>query len=295
MTSIGYDAVAAELGGRLVSRRRLEGGVSASVEALELEAAEGGRRRVVIRMLDADGSAGLDGAGVETEAALLGALRRAGVAVPGVLAVDVTRTRLPGVFLVMDFVDGTIDLPPHGPAALGAFAADLHALDAAAFDHLALPRRVDPVPELLGWLPGAPSYDTLRDRLRAAPPRLPDAPVVLLHGDLWPGNVLWRDGRIAAVLDWEDAALGHPEVDLATARLELRWARDAAAADAFTAAYAARRGAPDSERLTAWTLYVCAAVLEFMGRWGLPAAQEARQRALAEDLLARTAAQWLRG
>ncbi|MCB9539696.1 MAG: phosphotransferase [Myxococcales bacterium] len=259
MTSTGYDAVAAQLGGRLIGRRRLEGGVSASVEALTIEAPDGARRQVVVRMLDADGRAGLDGRGVQAEAALLAALRSAGVAVPAVLAVDVTRTRLPGMFLAMEFVAGTTDLPPDGPSQMAAFAARLHGLDAARFADVGLPARVDPVPELLSWLPRTPAFAPLRARLRAAPPRFPDAPTALLHGDLWPGNVLWRDGRIAAVLDWEDAALGHPEADLATARLELIWARGPRAADAFTAAYAARRGPPDAERLALWTLYVCKA------------------------------------
>src|SRR5438067_5191571 len=25
---------------------------------------------------------------------------------------------------------------------------------------------------------------------------------VLLHGDFWPGDTLWRDGRLVAVIDW---------------------------------------------------------------------------------------------
>ena len=26
---------------------------------------------------------------------------------------------------------------------------------------------------------------------------------MLLHGYLWPGNLLWQDGRLVAVVDWE--------------------------------------------------------------------------------------------
>jgi aminoglycoside phosphotransferase (APT) family kinase protein len=33
--------------------------------------------------------------------------------------------------------------------------------------------------------------------------------------------VLWRDGRIVAVIDWEDAQVGDPLADLANTRLEL--------------------------------------------------------------------------
>jgi aminoglycoside phosphotransferase (APT) family kinase protein len=35
----------------------------------------------------------------------------------------------------------------------------------------------------------------------------------LLHGDYWPDNTLWRDGRLVCVIDWEDAALGDPLAD----------------------------------------------------------------------------------
>ncbi len=44
---------------------------------------------------------------------------------------------------------------------------------------------------------------------------------MLLHGDLWPGNVLWQDGRLVAVVDWEDGAVGAPLIDVASARGDL--------------------------------------------------------------------------
>ncbi len=31
---------------------------------------------------------------------------------------------------------------------------------------------------------------------------------VLLHGDFWPGNTLWRNGSLLAVIDWEQPAAG---------------------------------------------------------------------------------------
>lgn len=35
---------------------------------------------------------------------------------------------------------------------------------------------------------------------------------------------MWRDGQLAAVIDWEDAQLGDPLADVANARLEILWA-----------------------------------------------------------------------
>lgn len=67
--------------------------------------------------------------------------------------------------------------------------------------------------------------------------RLPtwDGPPTWLHGDLTPGNVLVRDGRLSAVIDWSCAGAGDPTVDLevawnllpATAREVYRAALDA--------------------------------------------------------------------
>jgi hypothetical protein len=62
---------------------------------------------------------------------------------------------------------------------------------------------------------------------------------VLLHGDFWPGNTLWRDGRLVAVIDWEDAAVGDPLADVANARVELLWALGLEAMDDFTRRYEA--------------------------------------------------------
>ena len=49
--------------------------------------------------------------------------------------------------------------------------------------------------------------------------RLPvwEGPPTWLHGDLTPGNVLVRDGRLSAVIDWSCAGAGDPTVDLEVA------------------------------------------------------------------------------
>lgn len=42
-----------------------------------------------------------------------------------------------------------------------------------------------------------------------------DCPPTWLHGDLHPRNVLMRDGKISAVIDWGDMCAGDPATDLA--------------------------------------------------------------------------------
>jgi len=51
-----------------------------------------------------------------------------------------------------------------------------------------------------------------------------DGPVVLVQGDTGPGNFMYRDGRVVAVVDWELAHLGDPMDDIAW--LALRSSQD---------------------------------------------------------------------
>ncbi|MFC7590833.1 phosphotransferase enzyme family protein [Nonomuraea antimicrobica] len=72
-----------------------------------------------------------------------------------------------------------------------------------------------------------------------------------LHGDFYTGNVLARDGRLVAVLDWDEALVGPPELELAAAALE--WGDDVKGQrEEFVAAYhdaGGTAGLLDSEAL----------------------------------------------
>jgi aminoglycoside phosphotransferase (APT) family kinase protein len=75
----------------------------------------------------------------------------------------------------------------------------------------------------------------------------------LLHGDFWAGNLLWRDDRIVAVIDWEEAAVGDPLTDVATTRLDLLWAFGRRSMAAFTDHYLSLT-ALDPAGLALWDL-----------------------------------------
>jgi aminoglycoside phosphotransferase (APT) family kinase protein len=147
-----------------------------------------------------------------------------------------------------------------------------------------LPLRVDPLPELFDYLPSSADGQTLREALSHAGDSAYGGPRALLHGDFWPGNLLWRDGRLVAILDWEDAALGDPACDVAGCRLELLWKYGSITVARFTERYARRRPI-DARRLAWWEVFVAAAGARFMGEWGLPPEQEARMRAQAEQVV----------
>ncbi len=131
-----------------------------------------------------------------------------------------------------------------------------------------------------GFLPQAAEWQTLRDYFaKPGPGPFAGAPV-LLHGDFWPQNLIWRDARIVAILDLEDAALGDPLSDLACALLELKYLFDDARVDRFYAAYR-RHASVDPLRLAQWQIYVASAAQHYMGAWGLEPSREAHMRQTA--------------
>ena len=81
------------------------------------------------------------------------------------------------------------------------------------------------MPELDGW--------GVLDKLRGQD----DAPPVLLHRDYHPVNLLWGQARVSGVVDWINACMGPPGVDVAHCRLNLALMYGMAAADAYLAAY----------------------------------------------------------
>jgi aminoglycoside phosphotransferase (APT) family kinase protein len=81
---------------------------------------------------------------------------------------------------------------------------------------------------------------------------------VLLHGDYWPGNTLWKDGRLVAIIDWEDASVGDPLEDVANSRLEMLWAYGVEVMQDFTEQYKRAVRGIDFTNLPFWDL--CAAL-----------------------------------
>ncbi len=114
--------------------------------------------------------------------------------------------------------------PPTDIAALIEAAAPTDADDALAITG----KRLIPLSrawqlrlvEYLRTLPFVP--DDLLDAVVERLPELVPEPTALLHGDLTPGNVIVRDGRIRALLDWEWAWFGPVSAE---STLPIWWAR----------------------------------------------------------------------
>ena len=271
-TAAQLDAIAQQVrpGSTLRRSWRLEGGVSAQVTAIELELPDGRAERVVVRRHgEIDKWHNPDIA--RDEFRLLSTVHSAGLRVPTPLYVDEQGEILGDPCLVVSFVDGTTEIvPEHIPGAIhqmAVYLSHLHALPIDTIDVAFLPEREGPIAMTLQHLQGMDGLASIRDTLDQQQSTSTNAPA-LLHGDFWPGNVMWRDGHIEAVLDWEDAAIGDPVADLASSRLELLWKFDTSAMEAFTRHYLAM--APiDLADLPLWELASASGAAASMGDWGL--------------------------
>lgn len=246
---------------KLLRAWELKGGVSAQVTAFAIEHADGRVETLVVRRHGArDRSRNPKIAADELR--LLTVVVAAGVPAPAPRYLDAAGEIFGVPSLVLDHVDG--ELSP----------ADL--------DDTVLVRELAQVLVAIHRIPAA-DMNFLPQRVSALPER--NRPV-LLHGDFWPGNTLWRDGRLAAVIDWEDAAIGDPLADVANARLELLWARGPDAMEGFTRRYEATAGGVDMTDLPHWDLWAGSRLFDHLAEWGLEREKEDAMRADYEAFVA---------
>lgn len=285
-----YATLARRLGGHLISTSPLDGGVSAESVLLTYEVGTE-RRRVIVRAASRFSDDASTHAELTRMATLLAALHEAELPVGRPLLLDDEGPAVDDPRLVLEFISGTTDLPDLHVAlpALARLLHQVHAVPADRLERIGLPEAIDPVGEARDILVQLrPELDL--DLLIQDPQPRDDLPV-LVHGDLWPNNVIWRDEQVVGLIDWEDAAVGDPERDLATARTELTLAVGAAAAAEFRRHYdAASPHLVDQHRVDLWTVCSAGGMLLYVGNWGVSAEREARVRAAAREVLDETLA-----
>lgn len=276
---------------RLVRAWQLPGSTSAQVSAIEAEEPDGQRRILVLHQ---HGPANLraDPHAASHEYRLLKLLVAAGLPVPTPYLADESCSIVASPCLLEEYVDGErVDEPSDLAAFTDDLAATLAALHGAGISRADAPFLADvgdDTTRMMGtrsaqastfrWAAVAP------DALAAAwPPRQLNPPAVL-HGDYWPGNVLWRDGRLVGVVDWEDALFGDPLADLSVTRLEIAGLYGVTAMSLLTRQYLARRPELDISTLPLWDLRAATRASGFaIEDWGLSAERVAAVRAAYDE------------
>ncbi len=269
-------------GSTIVRMWSLTGGVSAQVTALEIEQPDGQRHTMIVRQHGPTDLAANPHIAT-TEFKLLQQLQAAGIPVPTPYHVGESGMILPTPYIIMEFVDGQTNFQPTNLAdslsQMATTLAAIHQVDRSNLDFLwdkttHYPNQFDERPRQLDE-----SLDEgrIRSMLEIGwPPTF--NPTCLQHGDYWPGNLLWRDGQLVAVIDWEDAALGDPLEDLANTRLEILWVLGAEAMQQFTQRYQALRPDLDYTDLSLWDLCAALRPAGKLRTWGLDATTEKRFR-----------------
>ncbi len=208
--------------GRILSAKRAGEGASRQAYAVDVETARGKLELFCLR----DNASGSGGSG--RDAGVLRALAATAIPVPEVHAASPAL----GAILLARVV-GRSDFPhvdreaEREPTArdLMRLTAALHALDPRrlAIDQLGQPGAVDKhaglqLVQLAGLLRTLAADALPLQRFAAAwleryPPRA--SRTSLIHSDMGPGNFLYREGAVTAILDWEVAHWGDPMEDLA--------------------------------------------------------------------------------
>jgi len=245
----------------------LGGGVSARAVVVDLVLAGSTFRRVVVRR-PRRGTPEATRAALRSEFALLGWCRRCSIPAPEPYFVDERHGAI-----VLEYIEGQVDLSFGGLenriSQMAEQLARLHQLPVGGELGFLEPRSASAERDIREYPPeldASLNEAELRARLGELWPWPQHNADAVLHGDYWPGNLLWREGQLVAVLDWEEPAVGDPLADLAIARLDMLWAFGDAAMQRFTERYRAVSRLAWSQ-LPHWDLWAALRPMSRLPRW----------------------------
>ena len=259
------------LDGELVGIRPLMGGISAQMTALDIVQSNDETITIVARF-PSEKHVQKNPHVVADEFNLLHALHKAGLVVPQPYLFDQSGEIFPRPYWLMSYVDGEMGLNPVDKLdCVRQYAEQLvhiHKVDISE-DSFSFLTTFGKNCERQNLVTERPFHDAFREEeicQQLSSYRLKDNrnTAVLLHGDYWPGNTLWRDGKLVAVIDWEDAQMGDPLIDLAQARSELVWIWGIEAMQRFTNDYLSQMDI-DVTQLPYWDLCATLRFLSILG------------------------------
>jgi aminoglycoside phosphotransferase (APT) family kinase protein len=246
--SDGWDWLAGELapGGQIIRKTRLRGGLGADLHAVDLRDAAGSRLKVVVRRAQAEDRRHGTPEQVRQQWKVLEMLQSTGVAVARPLLLDADGTYFGVPTMVMSYVTGHPLLRPKNTESwseqLAAALREIHSITPVntPLDWLGryllkdmqgevARRRKEVGSDKLGRAVQAKLAKDLDSVQQMAP--------TLVHDDFWPGNTIWRRGRLLAVIDWQTVEVGDPRADVSQCRVDIALSSGVDLADRFLSAY----------------------------------------------------------
>ncbi|MEO8972300.1 MAG: phosphotransferase [Ktedonobacteraceae bacterium] len=269
---------------KLLRTWELKGGVSARITALEISLSDGHTKKMIVRQhgeVDRKRNPHI----AADEFKLLRLLHSVGLTVPTPFYLDQSGEIFSTPYIVIEYIEGKPEFAPaHLPNFVFQLATNLvkiHRVDGSNLDMSFLPQQEEFYTEKLGkrsaTIDESLDEGRIRDALEFVWPLPQRNTPVLLHGDFWPGNLLWRDGQLVAIIDWEDAAIGDPLADVANSRLELLWAFGLETMQQFTQQYQSLT-TTDFTSLPYWDLCAALRRIAQIAGWGLDDTTEGTMR-----------------
>ncbi|MCZ6539124.1 MAG: phosphotransferase [Chloroflexi bacterium] len=209
----------------VISTRKLVGGISCRMDVLEICLPDTTTQKVVTRQY-------WESRGPQSrppprgESAVLRTLTANQIPAPRVIVTEDQASEIFGrPAIVISYLEGVPDLAPTDlqdwASQLARAIAKVHAIEVP--DELkSVPRsHIDSVTKWMG-APEPPekfvkheSGVELWHAMRGLWPGVDTSASQLIHTDFWPGNTLWKNGKLLAIVDWEWPALGEPIGDVA--------------------------------------------------------------------------------
>jgi aminoglycoside phosphotransferase (APT) family kinase protein len=231
---------------RVVGLKRLTGGLTSIVHRLTV--VRGGHREEYVLRWWVPGGEWEQwfARAVPLETAVLTKLGASGIPCPRVIG-STTDAALGGPAVLMTRVPGKVHLMPRDRERwlrqMAQMLVRIHALalDGKPFESWLDRRQLSPPPD-------ASRTGVWQDAISFVAEERAPTRTCFLHRDYQHFNLLWSRERLTGVVDWIEACIGPPEVDVGHCRLNLTVLFSADVADRFLAIYEAESG----QRADAW-------------------------------------------
>jgi aminoglycoside phosphotransferase (APT) family kinase protein len=249
--TLGWVAAQIGRGARVTSVRRMFGGSSSAIHAVDVRGPGGKRHALVLRRFIRPNwkYPGL----ARREAKVLELLEHEGYPAPRLVAFDDGANETDVRAVLMTRLAGRVELAPQRIELwLRGMAEALPPIHDIAMPDGLRPYRPYYEPHTRAVPMWSKQPEAWRTVFAIASARQPRTARRFIHRDYHPGNILWQRGKLTGIVDWISACGGPPQVDVAHCRVNLVRLHGLGVADAFLKAYATASGTAVSDYDRYW-------------------------------------------